>query len=107
MRQLKNMVVVEETIGSGVLNDKGKAIVSTTKKRYSRSKEWATKAEAEDETIKIVGDAYEVYKVVKGQKVRLILTKEEAEKIEGVAPETEEEEVKKRGRKPKVETEIE
>lgn len=81
MRKLANMVIIEESIGDGFINENGKKVVSTKTKTYSRSKEWAEKNSG-DETLKVLGDAYEVFSVIQGKKVRQVVTLEKAEQIE-------------------------
>ncbi len=81
MNKLPNMVIIEESIGDGFINENGKKVVSTKTKTYSRSKEWAEKNSG-DETLKVLGDAYEVFSVIQGRKVRQIVTIERAEQIE-------------------------
>lgn len=82
MRKLANMVIIEESIGDGFINENGKKVVSTKTKTYSRSKEWAEKNSG-DETLKVIDDAYEVFSVIQGKKVRQVVTLEKAEEIEG------------------------
>lgn len=86
MKKLPNMVIIEETIGDGFLNEKGKAVVTTKTKTYARSKDWYEKNKS-DETLKVLGDAYEVIRVIQGRKVRQVVTIEKAEELEsGITP---------------------
>lgn len=130
MRKLSNMLLIQETIGGGFLNENGKAVVTTKTKTYARSKDWYEKNKS-DETLKVLGDAYEVIRAIQGRKVRQVVTIEKAEELESVIkpniliekadseksiepeediePESEEEksiEPKKRGPKKKEEKEI-
>ena len=82
MKKLPNMVLIQETIGGGFLNEKGKAVVTTKTKTYARSKDWYEKNKS-DETLKVLGDAYEKITIIQGRKVRQIVTLEKAEQIEG------------------------
>lgn len=79
MKKLPNMVIIEETIGGGFLNEKGKPVVTTKTKTYARSKEWAEKNKS-DETLKVLGDAYEKFTIFQGKKVRQIVTLSKEEK---------------------------
>lgn len=73
MRKLPNMVIIEETIGDGFINENGKKVVVTKTKTYARSKEWAEKNKG-DETLKVLGDAYEKITTFQGKKIRQIVT---------------------------------
>ena len=88
MNKLANMVIIEESIGDGFINENGKKVVSTKKRTFSRSKEWSEKNSG-DETLKVLGDAYEVFSVIQGKKVRQVVTLEKAEQIEGIVNEPE------------------
>ena len=82
MKKLPNMVLIQETIGGGFLNEKGKPVVTTKTKTYARSKEWYEKNKG-DETLKALGDAYEKFTVFQGKKVRQIVTLPKEEKVIG------------------------
>lgn len=82
MKKLPNMVIIEETIGDGFINENGKKVVVTKTKTYARSKEWAEKNKG-DETLKVLGDAYEKFTVFQGKKVRQIVTLPKEEKVIG------------------------
>lgn len=84
MKELKNMVIVEETINTGFINEHGKVVTSSKTKRKALGKEYAEKVIKTDETIKIIGPAYEVIRKIGGKTIRQVLTLEEAESIEGV-----------------------
>lgn len=80
MRKLPNMVIIEETIGDGFINENGKKVVVTKTKTYARSKDWYEKNKG-DETLKVLGDAYEKITTYQGRKIRQIVTLPKEEKI--------------------------
>jgi hypothetical protein len=84
MKELKNMVIVEETINTGFINEHGKVVTSSKTKRKAMGKEYAEKVIKTDETIKIIGPAYEVIRKIGCKTIRQVLTLEEAESIESV-----------------------
>lgn len=83
MKELKNMVIVEETITTGYTNDHGKVVASSKTKRKALGKEYAEKLAETDETIQVIGQAYEVIRKINGKSIRQVLTLEDAESIEG------------------------
>lgn len=83
MKELKNMVIVEETITTGYMNDHGKVVASSKTKRKALVKEYAEKLAETDETIQVIGQAYEVIRKINGKSIRQVLTLEDAESIEG------------------------
>lgn len=84
MKELKNMVIVEETMTTGYVNEHSKVVAISKTKRKAMGKEYAEKVVKTDETIKIIGPAYEVIRKIGGKTIRQVLTLEEAEAIEGV-----------------------
>ncbi len=86
MRKLPNMVLIEETIGDGFINENGKKVVVTKTKTYARSKEWYEKNKS-DETLKVLGDAYEKFTTFQGRKVRQIVTLPKGETLNEEAKE--------------------
>ena len=90
MKELKNMVIVEETITTGYTNEHGKVVATSIKKRKALGKEFAEKRAKTDETLEIIGPAFEVIRAINGKKIRQVLSLEDAEVIEVVAEKKEE-----------------
>lgn len=117
-KQLKDIVIVEFTIVSGVQDENG--IYANTKiKRQALGKSYAEKIEKEDAEkaemynskplVKILGDAYEYFDRFNGNPRLNLLTLEEIEELEDVTDEEnsssetkEPKEKAKAGRKPKL-----
>lgn len=91
MKELKNMVIVEETITTGYTNEHGKVVATSIKKRKALGKEFAEKRAETDETLEIIGPAFEIIRTINGKKVRQVLSLEDAEAIEGVVNDKKEE----------------
>ena len=90
MKELKNMVIVEETITTGYTNEHGKVVATSIKKRKALGKEFAEKRAETDETIIVIGSAYEILRTINGKKVRQVLSLEDAKAIEGANDKKEE-----------------
>jgi hypothetical protein len=83
MRKLEGIVIVkEEIVVDGHINDKGKVIAPTKTKYSAKPRTIAEDYILNDPTAEIIGDAYEVFDTFEGRRRRNVVQLERAEEIE-------------------------
>lgn len=83
MKKLEGIVIVkEEIVVDGHINDKGKVIAPTKTKYSSKPRTIAEDYVLNDPTAEIIGDAYEVFDTFEGRRRRNVVHLERAEEIE-------------------------